>query len=262
MLLDGDNKVLARCLLWRVGQDEANPNGIWYADRMYYGSQSDGAFLRRRLYEDGQITYNKIIGTGCGEVYNIEDQEKEMVPIDFIDTWRIPLTLDDGDALAYMDTFKEYSSCNARISTSDDYDSFTLSETSDRIRVFCCSCCDHEYLSAYNESEGGLDEQYVTVAGQPICDECTNLTVVCNDCNTRIWEEDACSEQHRYYCESCWSKYDCFADDENEDSEDGSEEDAASSESVVESVRVVDRQDLADWLGISLEPSVGQWRRL
>jgi hypothetical protein len=258
MLLDGDNKVLARCLLWRVGQDEANPNGIWYADRMYYGSQSDGAFLRRRLYEDKQITYNKIIGTGCGEVYNIEDQEKEMVPIGVIADWAIPLTLDDGDALAYMDTFKEYSSCNERISTSDDYDSFTLSETANQVSVFCCSCCDHEYLCAYNEDEGGQRERYVTINGQPICDECTNLTVVCANCDTRIWEEDAYEEDDKYYCEPCHTQLNCFADDE----EDGSEEDEAGSESVVESVRVVDRQDLADWLGISLEPSVGQWWHL
>jgi hypothetical protein len=228
MLLDADNTVLARCLLWRVGWDEVKSDWVWYADRMYYESTAHAELLRQRLYMGGYIAYNKIIGSGCSDTYAIEDVKGGGVPNEVPMKWCVDLSLADEDSLAYMDTFKYYSHDRKRLSVLGASYDFELTETSESLGIFDCSCCKRRCFDGYNDdaaSESILGKIFVD--GNRICSTCAeNDTVLCEHCGERIFSDDAylyeSEDGTEYYCGECWqmrkdSPDNSCLDDEEED---------------------------------------------
>lgn len=64
-------------------------------------------------------------------------------------------------------------------------------------KTFVCSHCG---------SERPLDTR-ILVDGESICEDCTlERTVLCDCCNTRIWENDAVRDEHTLLCERCYAR--------------------------------------------------------
>ena len=64
-------------------------------------------------------------------------------------------------------------------------------------KTFVCSHCGNEHP---------LDTR-ILVGGERICEDCAlEHTVLCDCCNTRIWENDAVRDEHTLLCERCYER--------------------------------------------------------
>lgn len=64
-------------------------------------------------------------------------------------------------------------------------------------RTFICSRCGNAHPF----------DTRILVDGESICADCaSDYTVLCDCCNTRIWEEDAVRDEHTLLCERCYER--------------------------------------------------------
>lgn len=106
-IINGENKILARCIVWE-NVHEIESKKVWrLADRQYSDNVNTihCQMLINALISDNKIDGYKKIGAGCGDArqfigVNGEDLSERHLWIDF--------NLQDGDTISYMDTFKWY----------------------------------------------------------------------------------------------------------------------------------------------------------
>lgn len=148
-LRNGDDEIVARCIIFDRVQDDSTGKQYRLAERQYSrdGDEKLKRLLVDRLISEGKIDGYKTVGAGCGEA-------RSFVPVPGVefnrDRLSIRCSLEDGDRISYQDSFKWYDYDTGRadnhgcgsieLDTTDSYISFDNHEDD------CWSDYNNEYI--------------------------------------------------------------------------------------------------------------------
>lgn len=154
-LRNGDDEIVARCIIFDRVQDDSTGKQYRLAERQYSrdGDEKLKRLLVDRLISEGKIDGYKTVGAGCGEA-------RSFVPVPGVefnrDRLSIRCSLEDGDRISYQDSFKWYDYDAGRADNYGDGD-IALDTTDSTI-----SFDNHEYdrWSDYNDEWINEDDAY------------------------------------------------------------------------------------------------------
>lgn len=205
--IDGD--IVARAILWTNAKDD-NGNTYRLLDRCYSidGDVSLQQVLIDACIAEGQIDLYKPAGCSCHDQSNI----KTLDGGSFKNTLRVALTVESGDPVSYMDTFKWYD-LDGYIAYNEETDSFThkLDITDGELQP---DGIWSDYYQEYIEEDVAIwsddVESYI---------DCNDRDFFCEDGEYYMKEGAICtadtgnyfhSTEDLYYCDSedAWYEYD------------------------------------------------------
>lgn len=191
----------ARCLIWDVLME--NGRTVRYADRTYGRTVAMKRLLIRKLYDNDDIDYNKVVGAGCSDAFNIEDGNLALANIEDLKKWVVPdINLCEDDNIAYADTFKYFDVRSGCLRIQGPHGRTNLDRTDNTFG--------DGYIGWCEECHAGFDlaDSTEVEPGVYYCRACyQKLFKRCKCCGEHFRADELCEVDGRFVCTDCYGAW-------------------------------------------------------